>query len=1071
VWLTRDGTAKLGDFGLALALDKTRLSAAGMIVGTLAYMPPEQALGRQPDARSDLYSLGAMLYEMTTGRPPFLGDDAVAVIGQHINTQPVAPSWHNPRIPPALESLILRLLEKDPARRPQDVTTVRRELVAIADDVATTSVDQQVSSAEELNPLDRLAVGVFVGRGKELDALRAAVSEAFSGRGQIVLLAGEPGIGKTRLAEETATYAGLRGAQVLRGRSDDWEGAPAYWPWVQVIRDYVHDRDPQMLRSDLGQGAVDIAQVVSDVRDQLPDLPLPPVMEPEQARFRLFDGIVRFLQAASKRQPLVLILDDLHWADQPSLLLLEFLARERRAARLLVIATYRDVEVGRRHPLSRTLAELARSPRSQRLLLRGLSRPDVARFIALSAGIEPPAELIDAVHRETEGNPFFVTEVVRLLVAEGRLERAPVERSWSVSIPESVRDVVGRRLERLSEASNRVLTIAAVVGRDFSLSVLEHTSGLSTADLLDVLEEALETRLIQEESPVGQYRFTHAIVQETLYDELSTARRTRLHALIGTALEQIYAGNPEPHVAELAHHFTQAVPAAGVDTAVGYGIRAGQRAMAQLAWEEAVRHFDRALQLSDLHEHRNEQQYTDLLLALGAAQIQAGTGDEAKITARRAIESARKLDGPHRLAEATLLFANPVGAIDEIDNELIRLLEAALDALDPGDSVLRVRVLSRLAIALYHVPGLQERRKALGDEAVDIARRLEDPMALAGALGLRQRALWGPDNLEERLADFAECLRLAAAHGKEATFWTRMWRWWILHSLVEQGDVIAADRQLAMFARLLSQSRVAPDQFLQLHAQSMRTLMAGKFAEAERLANQALSIGQRMLPTQTPEQYHVRKLASLGREEGRFADVADRLETLAERNPEIPHWRFMLAWVYAQEGHRGEAHSLMDELAANDFTDLPRDRYWIASLALLAEASWILDETRYAGRLHTLLRPYGARHVLPGPHAVYHGAVRHYLGLLATILALWDEAIDHFEEALAEHARIEAPPFVAWTQYAYADMLIRRGGGGDQERALELIGQALGTAEELGMTRLADQALTMKVRVQGILKA
>jgi tetratricopeptide (TPR) repeat protein len=1078
VWLTRDGTAKLGDFGLAMALDKTRLSVAGMIVGTLAYMPPEQALGRQPDARSDLYSLGAMLYEMTTGRPPFLGNDPVAVIGQHINTQPVAPSWHNPRIPPALEALILRLLEKDPTRRPQDATTVRQELAAIEADVVTTSVDQKTSTEEELNPLDRLAGGVFVGREKELTTLRSAVTEAFSGRGQIVLVVGEPGIGKTRLAEQIATYAGLHGAQILRGRSDDWEGAPAYWPWVQVIRDYVHDRDPQALRSDLGPGAVDIAQIVSDVHERLPDLPPPPAMEPEQARFQLFDGIVRFLQTASKRQPIVLILDDLHWADQPSLLLLEFLAREPRGARLLVIGTYRDVEVGRRHPLSRTLAELARSQRSQRLLLRGLPRPDVARFIALTAGIDPAAELVDAVHRETEGNPFFVTEVVRLLIAEGRLERAAVEQSWSVSIPESVRDVVGRRLERLSETSNRMLTIAAVVGRDFSLPVLEHTSGLSTADLLDVLEEAVEARLIQEETPVGQYRFTHALVQETLYDELSTASRTRLHAQIGEALEQIHAGNSDPHVTELAHHFTQAVPALSAEKAIDYGVRAGQRAMKQLAWEEAVKHFDRALQLFDLTESRDEQQRTDLLLALGAAQIQAGAGEEAKTTLRQAIESAREGGNPERVAEATLLFVIGSVGVNEVDDERIQLLEAALEGLGQRDSMLRVQVLSRLAVALYYVPGSYERRKVLCNEAVDTARQLGDPMVLADALGIRQRALWGPDNLEERLAGLAECLRLAAVHRDEdETFWWQSWRsvygwrWWLFHSLVEQGDLTAADRQLTIFEQLTSQSRVPLDQYLLLQLRSMRALMTGRYAQAEEIATQALPIGQRGIYTQGPHQLHVRKLAALRREQGRLAEVTDLLTGLIERNPQVPHWRFHLAWLYAGDGRYPEASDLIEELAAHNFTDLPRDNYWIVSLALLAEACWILGATRHTDLLYELLHPYETQHVVPGPHAIYHGSVTHYLGLLATTLSRWDEAESHFEDALATHTRIEAPPFAARTQYAYADMLERRGEAGDEERALELIGQTLGTAEKLGMTRLAEQAIALKVRVQGILKA
>jgi transcriptional regulator with XRE-family HTH domain/tetratricopeptide (TPR) repeat protein len=927
---------------------------------------------------------------------------------------------------------------------------------------------EQEVAAEPPHPLDRLAGEVFVGREKELESLRFTVSEAFSGRRQIVLLVGEPGIGKTRLTEEIAIYAGLRGAQVLRGRSDDWEGAPAFWPWVQVVRDYVHDHDPQTLRSDLGQGAVDIAQVVSDVRDRLPDLPSLAAMEPEQARFRLFDGVVRFLQATSKRQPLVLILDDLHWADQPSLLLLEFLARDPRPGRLLIIGTYRDIEVGRHHPLSRTLAELARAERTQRLALRGLPRPDVGRFIALTAGIEPPEDLVDVVHRETDGNPFFVTEVVRLLATEGQLESATRDRSWSVGIPESVRDVVRRRRERLTEASNRILTIASVIGRDFDLLVLKRMSDMATVDLLDALEEAVAAQLIEEVTPVGQYRFTHALVQETLYDDVSTATRKRFHAQIGQALEQIHAGDLEPHVTEIAHHFTHAVPIGRVDMAVEYGVRAGQRAMGQLAWEDAVKHFDRARQLADVQESRVEPQFTDLLLALGAAQIQVGADGEAMATLRQALESARKSGSPERLAEATLLFAIRSVGVDEVDDEAIRLLEAALESLDPGDSALRVRALSRLAVALYYVPGSHDRRNVLCGEAVAIARRLGDPMVLAGALGARQRALWGPDNLDERLAELAECLRLVAANQDDSlTFWSRGWHSWLLHSLIEQGDVAGADHELAVFERQARRTRAPLDEYLLMQLQSMRALMTGRYAEAERLAIQAQPIGQRAAAQQT----HVRKLAALRREQGRLAEVADYLTAEVERNPDIPHWRYFLAWLYAEDRCHTEASSLIEELAAHNFTDLPRDNYWLVSLALVAEACWILGETQHADRLYDLLCPYAAQHVLPGPNAAYYGSLTHYLGLLATTLGRWNEAMAHFEDALAALARIAAAPFGARTQYAFADMLIRRGEEGDQERALELIGQAMDTTQELGMTRLAEQALALKVRVLGILKA
>ena len=349
VLLTEDGTAKIGDFGLAVAADRSRLTQEGMMVGTVSYMPPEQAMGGEVTAQADLYSLGAMLYEMVTGRPPFLGDDSVAIIGQHINTPPVAPTWHNADCPKSLEALILRLLAKDPSERPDSASGVLTGLegVGLSEDVGA---DSHTPDAEA-HSLDSLAGGVFVGRQREMAQLKACLEEALSGRGQMVALVGEPGIGKTRTAQELRTYAGLRGAQVLWGRCYDEQGVPPYWPWVQAIRSYVREREPEELRSEMGAGAADIAEVVSEVRERLPGLQPPPALDsPEQARFRLFDSITAFLKTASHKKPLVLVLDDLHWADTPSLLLLQFLARELSGSRLLLTGTYRDVELNPNPP-------------------------------------------------------------------------------------------------------------------------------------------------------------------------------------------------------------------------------------------------------------------------------------------------------------------------------------------------------------------------------------------------------------------------------------------------------------------------------------------------------------------------------------------------------------------------------------------------------------------------------------------------------------------------------------------------------------------------------------------------
>ena len=306
VWLTSDGIAKIGDFGLAVATDRSRLTQHGMMVGTVSYMPPEQAMGGEVTVKADIYSLGAMLYEMVTGRPPFLGDDAVSIIGQHINTPAVAPTWHNGLCPRPLEALIMRMLAKDPGERPESASDVLSALEAME----TSNLTESVVLEDTSRTLDSVSSGVFVGRQKEMDELKAALEDALSGHGRMVTLVGEPGIGKTRTSQELATYANLRNAQVLWGRCYEEQGVPPYWPWVQAIRSYVREKDPQELSAEMGSGASEIAEIVSDVRERLPGLSPATTLEPEQARFRLFDSISAFLKSASLKQPLVLVLDD-----------------------------------------------------------------------------------------------------------------------------------------------------------------------------------------------------------------------------------------------------------------------------------------------------------------------------------------------------------------------------------------------------------------------------------------------------------------------------------------------------------------------------------------------------------------------------------------------------------------------------------------------------------------------------------------------------------------------------------------------------------------------------------------
>jgi len=671
--------AKLGDFGLAVAIDRSRLTQAGMMVGTVNYMPPEQAMGGAVTPRSDLYSLGAMLYEMVTGRPPFVGDDAVAIIGQHLNTPPVAPSWHRPDCPPGLETLILRLLEKDATRRPGSAGEVRAALESVAEHLSSRPPSPRGKEELSSPPLAGEGLGersfdnpvyrrVFVGREMELRQLQAAFDAALSGQGGLAMVVGEPGIGKTALCEQLATYVSLRGGTTLSGHCyEDGSLSLPYLAFVEALRGYVVSRPPEDLRKELGSAATDLARIVSEVRERLSVEPRP-AGDPEEDRWRLLEAVAGFLRSASTVKPLLLVLEDLHWADQGTLDLLLHLARNLQGARLLVAGSYRDVEVDRSHPLSATLAELRRESSFSRVLLRGLGTPEVQRMLQAITGVEPPGSLAETIHRQTEGNPLFVQEVIRYLVEEGHLGQGgpnprplPLggrgEEAIGVSamvIPEGLRDVIGRRLSRLSPDCNRVLAVAAVIGRDFGLETLQTVAGLGEEPIVSALEESVHVGVLEEQSRPGsiRYRFAHAFFRQTLYEELIAPRRLRLHQQVAAALERQYASRLEEHAAELAEHFAQSTDREDLAKAVRYGELAAARATSVYAHGEAVRHLEQALAVQEVLDPDDEAKRCDLLLVLGDALVSSGESVRAReAVAPEALRLAEAL-GDRRRASA-----------------------------------------------------------------------------------------------------------------------------------------------------------------------------------------------------------------------------------------------------------------------------------------------------------------------------------------------------------------------------------------------------------------------------------
>ena len=1061
VWLGDDGTAKLGDFGLAVAIDRSRLTAEGMMLGTVAYMAPEQALGRQPDRRSDLYSLGAMLYETVTGRPPFLGDEAVAIISQHIGTAPVAPSWHTPDVPPALEKLVLGLLAKDPDQRPANAGAVVEALGQIAAGTAAVSTIQ-----DRANPLDRLAGGVFVGREREMDDLRAGLDDSLSGHGRLVLLVGEPGIGKTRMTEELATWAKMRGAQVLVGRCYEGEGAPAYWPWVQVIRSYIHDRDADSIVSVMGtQGAAEIAQIASEIRERIPGLEEPAELDPEQARFRLFDSIATFLRNGAKAQPLVVVLDDLHWADKPSLLLLQFLAREMRSSRLLILGTYRDVELRRAHPLAQALAELNREQVSSRVALRGLTEPDVARYIEMTSGMEPPHELVAAVHRETEGNPFFVAECVRLLVSEGRLEK-PAGGSWSISVPQSVREVVGRRLDQLSESSNALLQIASVVGREFALGVVQAVSDLDPDAVTDAIEEAVAARVVGEAPRTrDRYAFSHALIRETLYEEIPTTRRVGVHRRIGVVLETLYKDAPEPHLAELAYHFLEASPGGDVGKAVDYAERAAERALSQLAYEEATKHYRMALEALELAPG-DPARRGRLLLQLGEANRRAGDVESARAAFFDAAELARSARDSRLLAQAGIGLRAGAG-FGYVDERRAAILDEALGSIGNDDPALRSRLCGELARTLYF--GDQIRVRALADESVSAAETSGDPAALAEALSTRAYVLWSADPPEGRLEAGDRIVRLANGIGEtELLLDGLMWR---IIALTEMPDIGRANAAVDDYTRVAEASRIPRYLLYALSRKATMAAIAGRFEEFDRYSREAYEIGRRAQEPDAIQVYNSQLLlpAIQRGDREKLREFLDNLASYVPRYSQRASWfPLMSAFAHLALGDREAAGRAFDEATADGLEAMWRQGIVVNLMfAMLAQLCVELERYEFVDRIEQALAPLEHRNIIGGGAVNSFGAGAYYLGLLHAAAGKLDDAVERFASANRIHARMGAQPFLAQSLTELADVRIRRRGPGDFEQASRDLDRALEIARELGMTPLAERALALRFEARG----
>lgn len=896
----------------------------------------------------------------------------------------------------------------------------------------------------------------FVGREHELEQLSDGLEEALAGRGRLFLISGEPGIGKSRLASEVASQAARLGAEVLAGRCWEAGGAPAFWPWVQALRSFIRARETHVLRSLLGAGATEVAAIVPELRELFGDLEQASSLRSEGARFRLFDGVSSFLRRAAQAQPIVLILDDVHAADAPSLLLLEFFAAEIEHARLLVLASYRDVAPTVGDPLASTLTGLRRQAATTSLHLSGLSHAEVASLVESTAKRGASDRVIAAIHEQTEGNPLFVGELVRLLEAEGRLA-ALRDGDLRLPIPRAVQTVIDRRMDRLPGDCREILSLAAVFGRVFRLDALEllsARSGLSGDAVLRALDQATADRLISELPGLSvSFRFSHALIRDVLYEECPLARRVALHHRAGEVLGELHKSDPDPHLAEIAHHFLTAAQGGDAGKAVEVAHLAAQRAARLLAFEEAIRLLSSALQLVDRIERDREETRCELLLSLGDAQARAGAGDLARATFIRAAQVARALGSAERLARAALGYGGRLiwsRAYD--DTHIVALLQEALGMLGDGDAVLRVKVMSRLAGALRDESDPGPRHSLSGD-ATQLARRLGDPQTLAYALDARWFAIYSPEYADERLAITEELLELADRCGDPERLAAARFGW--LHCQFERGDLARVHRGLERLATLTAALGQPAQLWLVAACRATLALFEGRFVEAQTLIDEALELGVHAQHRDAVLSQRV-QLFTLRWQLGGLAGIEDLLRDAARAYPARPMFQCMLAILYSDDGRSADARTLLEALAADDFAALPFTNDWLFSMGFLAEVAYGLGDLERAGAIYERLGPYAAHHANTTDY-IGTGSVARPLGTLAAALGRYDEATNHFERALEHNTRMGARPWVAHTQREWARMLCARAGSGDHELADQLSAQALTTFGELGMRRWEDE--------------